>query len=141
MNLRVLHVKLLSAALIGCAGVTLALPVAAVLTPASAVQEGPLRNPWAYGEATLSATGPYVQFGDGAGRPARAGTAGSDQETGLLSELPGIIRFGNGPPGRLEELLAGGLAAIPEPTTLIAGALLLLPFGVSTVRVLRRGRK
>jgi hypothetical protein len=31
-------------------------------------------------------------------------------------------------------------APVPEPTTVIAGALLLLPFGVSTIRVLRRNR-
>jgi len=31
--------------------------------------------------------------------------------------------------------------AVPEPTTMIAGALLLLPFGASTLRVLRRHRK
>ncbi|HYG33283.1 MAG TPA: DUF4114 domain-containing protein, partial [Clostridia bacterium] len=30
---------------------------------------------------------------------------------------------------------------IPEPTTVIAGALLLLPFGVSTLRVIRNNRK
>jgi hypothetical protein len=30
--------------------------------------------------------------------------------------------------------------AVPEPSTMIAGALLLLPFGVSTLRVLRRNR-
>jgi len=32
------------------------------------------------------------------------------------------------------------LTAIPEPTTLISGALLLLPFGASTLRILRRNR-
>jgi len=32
------------------------------------------------------------------------------------------------------------LVIVPEPTTMIAGALLLLPFGVSTVRILRRNR-
>jgi len=31
-------------------------------------------------------------------------------------------------------------APVPEPTTMIAGALLLLPFGASTVRILRRNR-
>ena len=31
-------------------------------------------------------------------------------------------------------------AAVPEPTTMIAGALLLLPFGASTLRVLRKHR-
>ena len=30
--------------------------------------------------------------------------------------------------------------AVPEPTTIIAGALLLLPFGASTLRILRRNR-
>jgi len=30
------------------------------------------------------------------------------------------------------------LTAVPEPTTMVAGALLLLPFGASTLRVLRR---
>jgi hypothetical protein len=32
------------------------------------------------------------------------------------------------------------LRAVPEPTTMIAGALLLLPFGASTLRILRRTR-
>jgi hypothetical protein len=31
-------------------------------------------------------------------------------------------------------------SAIPEPSTVIAGALLLLPLGVSMVRILRRNR-
>lgn len=30
------------------------------------------------------------------------------------------------------------LAAVPEPSTVVAGALLLLPFGVSTLRILRK---
>src|ERR1035438_4266402 len=30
--------------------------------------------------------------------------------------------------------------AVPEPTTMIAGALLLLPFGASTLRILRKSR-
>lgn len=32
------------------------------------------------------------------------------------------------------------LAIVPEPSTVIAGALLLLPFGVSTVRILRKNK-
>jgi hypothetical protein len=32
------------------------------------------------------------------------------------------------------------LAIVPEPTTMIAGAFLLLPFGASTLRILRRNR-
>ncbi|MGH7951702.1 MAG: hypothetical protein ACREFE_07255 [Limisphaerales bacterium] len=33
-----------------------------------------------------------------------------------------------------------GVAPVPEPTTVLAGALLLLPFGASTLRILRRNR-
>jgi hypothetical protein len=33
------------------------------------------------------------------------------------------------------------LAMVPEPATIVAGALLLLPFGLSTLRILRRTRK
>lgn len=33
------------------------------------------------------------------------------------------------------------LAIVPEPTTMIAGALLLLPFGASTIRFIRKNRK
>ena len=32
------------------------------------------------------------------------------------------------------------LGMVPEPSTVVAGALLLLPFGVSTVRILRKSR-
>ena len=32
------------------------------------------------------------------------------------------------------------LSPVPEPTTVIAGALLLLPFGASTLRLLRKHR-
>jgi hypothetical protein len=34
--------------------------------------------------------------------------------------------------------LQATVSAVPEPTTMIAGALLLLPFGASTLRILRR---
>jgi hypothetical protein len=34
----------------------------------------------------------------------------------------------------------GGFAPVPEPSTVLAGALLLLPFGVSTLRKLRNSR-
>ena len=36
--------------------------------------------------------------------------------------------------------LSGAITAVPEPTTIIAGALLLVPFGASTFRMLRRNR-
>jgi hypothetical protein len=34
----------------------------------------------------------------------------------------------------------GYFGAVPEPTTIFGGALLLLPFGASTLRLLRRNR-
>jgi hypothetical protein len=42
--------------------------------------------------------------------------------------------------GPYETSYSGSLSAVPEPTTIIAGALLLLPFGASTLRILRRNR-
>ena len=36
--------------------------------------------------------------------------------------------------------LVGPWVQVPEPTTMVAGALLLLPFGMSTLRVLRKRR-
>ena len=36
--------------------------------------------------------------------------------------------------------VVNGVAPVPEPTTVAAGALLLLPFGVSTLRKLRKNR-
>ena len=33
------------------------------------------------------------------------------------------------------------ISAVPEPTTMIAAALLLLPFGASALRMLRKSRK
>jgi hypothetical protein len=37
--------------------------------------------------------------------------------------------------------LVTGFAAVPEPTTVVAGLLLLLPLGASTIRVMRRGNR
>jgi hypothetical protein len=33
------------------------------------------------------------------------------------------------------------ITAVPEPSTIVAGALLLLPFGISTVRILRKNKQ
>jgi len=43
--------------------------------------------------------------------------------------------FANGKTG---DVAAGNIAVVPEPSTVIAGALLLLPFGASALRILRR---
>jgi hypothetical protein len=52
--------------------------------------------------------------------------------------------YGNPTGGRVEFTSGGvqfnSLSAVPEPTTLISGALMLLPFGTSALRILRRNR-
>jgi hypothetical protein len=45
------------------------------------------------------------------------------------------------PNGTTYNLNQDQLAIVPEPTTMVAGALLLLPFGASTLRILRKSRK
>jgi hypothetical protein len=51
------------------------------------------------------------------------------------------LEIGNGGTGpgtaNIESITIG---AVPEPTTMIAGAMLLLPFGASTLRILRKTR-
>ena len=44
------------------------------------------------------------------------------------------------PNGQIYNVNQDQLAIVPEPTTMIAGALLLLPFGASTLRILRKNR-
>jgi hypothetical protein len=41
-------------------------------------------------------------------------------------------------PGQAQDQLV--MTAVPEPTTIISGVLMLLPFGASTLRILRRNR-
>ena len=80
--------------------------------------------------------------------------------SGTEADLLGLAASGSGIavvsftfiPGKTVTELKGGIfdatsysgtltsAAVPEPTTVIAGALLLLPFGASTLRILRRNR-
>jgi len=65
--------------------------------------------------------------------------------TSLSSTLSGMQTTGPGNPiypWPLPVFGAGTLSAsaVPEPTTVIAGALLLLPFGASTLRILRKSR-
>jgi hypothetical protein len=41
-------------------------------------------------------------------------------------------------PGGTTASYSGSISAVPEPSTVVAGFLLLLPFGVSTLRILRK---
>jgi hypothetical protein len=49
----------------------------------------------------------------------------------------GVADMVLGTPGAAQDQL---VMVVPEPTTMIAGALLLLPFGASTLRILRKNR-
>jgi choice-of-anchor C domain-containing protein len=44
------------------------------------------------------------------------------------------------PPGTAFGAVIDNVSLVPEPTTMLAGALLLFPFGVSTLRTLRKNR-
>lgn len=59
--------------------------------------------------------------------------------TAPLLSTPTEVQFEfNGPIGTQFYFDDVSMTAVPEPTTIIAGALLLLPFGASTIRFLRR---
>jgi hypothetical protein len=75
------------------------------------------------------------------------------EETGLFgapySEImngywgyhPGVNQVGSIYNGNvLQDVTYNIISDVPEPTTMIAGALLLLPFGASTIRILRKNR-
>lgn len=50
---------------------------------------------------------------------------------------PGYINF-NGTHFAMDNLVINGAAAVPEPSTIFAGAMLLLPFGIGAIRKLRK---
>lgn len=65
---------------------------------------------------------------------------------GLLNPVSVAANLGTGnilrstESGAGQDLIWNVTAVVPEPTTMIAGALLLLPFGASTLRMLRKSR-
>jgi hypothetical protein len=54
-------------------------------------------------------------------------------------ETPGLMYL-TPADGLPDDLTIGVQSEVPEPTTMIAGALLLLPFGASALRMLRKNR-
>jgi hypothetical protein len=75
--------------------------------------------------ASLSGTGPEGSFA-----PFSVSWTGDSEHAGQLLG----IQLGSSQ----AQTAFDKLAIVPEPTTIIAGALLLLPFGASTLRILRR---
>jgi hypothetical protein len=67
--------------------------------------------------------------------------------SGTFSGAPGTYPFEliyaevDGAPAVLTSNFAIGATPVPEPTTMAAGALMLLPFGMSVLRTLRQGRR
>jgi hypothetical protein len=59
-----------------------------------------------------------------------------------VNNLPqGLANGGNdNPTGGRVEFIGGDVSVVPEPSTIISGVLMLLPFGASTLRILRRNR-
>jgi hypothetical protein len=51
-----------------------------------------------------------------------------------------LFTGGNDTPANPGSPAQDQLALVPEPTTMLAGALLLFPFGASTLRILRKNR-
>jgi hypothetical protein len=75
------------------------------------------------------------------------GTHGATQDALIVGDAYyaefGVVALNLGAPGLVQDqLFITSLTPtpVPEPTTMLAGALLLLPFGASTLRILRRNR-
>ncbi|HEY2329856.1 MAG TPA: hypothetical protein VGI63_08600 [Verrucomicrobiae bacterium] len=63
--------------------------------------------------------------------------AGLTGQIDLINDLPGRSQYGLSG----YELSTGSITTpVPEPSTVVAGVLLLLPFGVSAVRILRKNK-
>jgi hypothetical protein len=86
---------------------------------AAAGLSGGSTTPINYGSQNIK----YIVLSTGSGWA--AGFTGMVDDVNINS-TPGNVQF--------------DLESVPEPTTMIAGALLLLPFGASTIRILRRNR-
>jgi hypothetical protein len=94
---------------------------------------------------TVNGTPASYAFTGNVNLPDSAGSNNHWQEAGFYfssTGTPATIAFLATTPGydRVIDLDNVSLVAVPEPATIISGALLLLPFGASTVRILRRNR-
>jgi len=91
----------------------------------------PLVMDWSSGNGVVD-----VIFKDSAGGTALTGTATVIVDTTATSYSPNLASLtDNAPPGDTTIL-----APVPEPTTVVAGALMLLPLGIGAVRSLRKER-
>ena len=80
-----------------------------------------------------------VALGNGSYTLTVSGNSAVTTEAGIMiGALPGLTAEAD--LIALTDSGQGYVVAVPEPATMIAGALLLLPFGASTLRILRRNR-
>jgi len=88
--------------------------------------------------AAQTAYNQYISFYESNGASSGSlGEAANTQTYGIFVPVSGS------PAGQEFIFLSqnnGNITSVPEPTTLVSAALLLLPFGASTVRILRKGR-
>ncbi len=63
------------------------------------------------------------------------------QAQAIGSQLDGVVVLNfTDANGAYVQPLLGVVVPVPEPSTIVAGALLLLPFGVSTLRIMRKNK-
>jgi hypothetical protein len=90
---------------------------------------------WAGGMGSGSAGAWYNTYLGGL----NATAVGKNLGTGSVFEDASVASGGAPTPGAGQELIYN-VTPVPEPTTIIAGAMLLLPFGASTIRLFRKNR-
>ena len=79
---------------------------------------------------TLSATAPsLINFNYNGIDSVQSISSGGTQNQGYV---------GSGTQFAMDDLVINGTAAVPEPSTYFAGAMLLLPFGIGAIRKLRK---
>lgn len=81
-----------------------------------------------YGALVGEIAGNYILLG--------TSYSGLSPATGILNLLYWDSNNGD----NTEQLIGVNVTVVPEPATMIAGALLLVPFGASTIRILRKNR-
>ncbi len=90
---------------------------------------------WLEGEGSATRTGVGSHYIDEA--EAALGLTDANVQSVDANGAFGVVALNLGAPGQVQDQLA---IVVPEPATMLAGALLLLPFGASTLRILRKNR-
>jgi len=119
------------------AGAGLALAMYAALYNSTAYAAAPSSGSFKVTTASSGATADMTSFLNGLAA-AGAATVQANSALGYVFEGTNPNNDGTGGPTGQELII--NYSPVPEPTTMVAGALLLLPFGASTVRFFRKNR-